>query len=112
LTRFYFTKESHIHALYNVIRLCLSPQATEVLELDYLYAHSVLWMMTPRRTQITFEIYERIRGSGSDLPMEYSIRIGFSPGANDAGLVDTQIDERHALCVAPRKYRFDLRVGT
>lgn len=35
-TYLYFTKESHVHTLYNVIRLCLSPNSPEIMELDYL----------------------------------------------------------------------------
>lgn len=64
----------------------------EVYELDYL-------------TQITFELYERSRGlgGGDGAAMEYSLRIGFSVGAHDSGLIDTQMDTRHALSVAPRK---------
>lgn len=34
--RLYFTKESHVHALHNVIRLCLPPGIPEITELDYL----------------------------------------------------------------------------
>ncbi|KAI3646823.1 hypothetical protein MP228_009751 [Amoeboaphelidium protococcarum] len=114
-TKFYFTKESHVHTLYNVIRQCLSPNSAEVVELDYL-------------TQITFELYERkdVLGSSSgsssvssadnggsgdfmsenDLN-EYSLRIGLSPGAHDPGLIDTQMDERHALAVQPRYWLTD-----
>jgi inositol hexakisphosphate/diphosphoinositol-pentakisphosphate kinase len=89
-TRLFFTKESHVHTLFNVIRLSFSPGITEFFELDYL-------------TQITFELYERNRGLGTDNPLEYSLRIGFSPGAHDPGLIDTQMDVAHALSVAPRK---------
>lgn len=88
--RMYFTKESHVHTLYNVIRLCFSPGIQEISELDYL-------------TQITMELYERYK----DNNVEYSIRVGFSPGANSAGLIDTQMDETHALAVAPRKWISD-----
>ena len=82
-----------MHTLFNVIRLSLSPGIMEVYELDYL-------------TQITFELYERSRGLGvcDGSPMEYSLRIGFSVGAHDSGLIDTQMDSGHALSVAPRKY--------
>lgn len=40
---------------------------------------------TCNSTQITFELYERNRGLGDDTPLEYSLRIGFSPGAHDPG---------------------------
>lgn len=50
-------------------------------------------------TQITFELYERRK--------EYSLRIGFSPGAHDPNLIDLQIDSRHGLSVAPRRWLTD-----
>ena len=87
-TRFYFTKESHVHTLYNAVRLCLAPNTFEIHELDYL-------------TQITFEVYERF---GFENSTEYTLRISFSPGAHDPGLIDTVMDDRHALAVAPRKW--------
>lgn len=93
-TRFYFTKESRVRTLYNIIRLCLAPNTLEVPELDYL-------------TQITFEIYERNRNPlapDSDKHLEYTLRVAFSPGAHDAGLIDTQMNNTHALAVAPRKW--------
>ena len=99
--RLYFTKESHVHTLYNVIRIMLAPSAVEVTELDYL-------------TQITFELYERVKQptvnddqSTTPVPDEYSLRIGFSPGAHDPGLIDTVMDQRHSLAVAPRRWITD-----
>lgn len=32
------------------------------------------------------------------------MRVGLSLGAYDPGLVDTQMDDRHSLTVAPRRY--------
>jgi inositol hexakisphosphate/diphosphoinositol-pentakisphosphate kinase len=49
-------------------------------------------------------LYERSRSAGSeDAPLEYSLRVGFSPGAHDPGLIDTDVDKTHALSVAPRR---------
>ena len=79
----------------------LAPSAVEVTELDYL-------------TQITFELYERVKQptvnddqSTTPVPDEYSLRIGFSPGAHDPGLIDTVMDQRHSLAVAPRRWITD-----
>ena len=52
-------------------------------------------------TQITFEMYERNQGFVGD--KEYSLRVGFSPGAHDPNILDLQLDARHCLNVAPRK---------
>ncbi|RUS15211.1 inositol hexakisphosphate kinase/inositol pyrophosphate synthase [Endogone sp. FLAS-F59071] len=90
-TRLYFTKESHVHTLLNVVFLSGLPtriSRTEIAELDYL-------------TQITFELYERNRTIGGD--KEYSLRVGFSPGAHDPNILDLQMDAKHCLSVAPRK---------
>ncbi|KAJ2897339.1 inositol hexakisphosphate and diphosphoinositol-pentakisphosphate kinase [Coemansia aciculifera] len=92
-TRFYFTKESHIHTLLNLVFLCGMPTMMPyelVGELDYL-------------THIIFEVYERKPDVDADLGTEYSLRIGFSPGANCYHVLDMNIDSTHALKVLPRK---------
>ncbi|KAJ2748037.1 inositol hexakisphosphate and diphosphoinositol-pentakisphosphate kinase, partial [Coemansia pectinata] len=71
-TRFYFTKESHIHTLLNLVFLCGMPTMIPCEcagELDYL-------------THIMFEVYERKPDVDADLGTEHSLRIRFSPGAN------------------------------
>ncbi|KAL7751009.1 inositol hexakisphosphate and diphosphoinositol-pentakisphosphate kinase [Sorochytrium milnesiophthora] len=91
-TRLYFTKESHVHTLLNIVFLCGLPkkiQRSDIDELDYL-------------TQIVFELYERHRGLGSE-DKEYSLRVSFSPGAYCTHIVDLQIDTRHTLSVTPRR---------
>ncbi|KAJ2785332.1 inositol hexakisphosphate and diphosphoinositol-pentakisphosphate kinase [Coemansia interrupta] len=92
-TRFYFTKESHIHTLLNVILLCGMPNAMsyeQVDELDYL-------------THIIFEVYERKPDVDANVDREYSLRIGFSPGASCFHVLDIDIDSTHALKVLPRR---------
>ncbi|KAJ2824049.1 inositol hexakisphosphate and diphosphoinositol-pentakisphosphate kinase, partial [Coemansia erecta] len=92
-TRFYFTKESHIHTLLNLVFLSNMPTMVpydNVGELDYL-------------THIIFEVYERKPDVDADVQREYSVRIGFSPGATCFHVLDTNIDSTHALRVLPRK---------
>ncbi|KAI8580128.1 hypothetical protein K450DRAFT_238306 [Umbelopsis ramanniana AG] len=116
-TRFYFTKESHVHTLLNVVFQSQLPtllQRNDIPELDYL-------------TQITFELYERNinpdrRSSHSTSPVagspltssparsspiqpekEYSLRISYSPGANYPNIMDLQMDAKHCLNVARRR---------
>ncbi|KAI8849269.1 histidine phosphatase superfamily-domain-containing protein [Chytridium lagenaria] len=89
-TRLYFTKESKVISLLNIVLLCGLPTKVrnhEIDELDYL-------------TQITFELHERNSAEGQ----EYSLRIGFSPGAHDPNLIDQTLDGRHSLSVAPRRW--------
>ncbi|KAJ3172012.1 hypothetical protein HDU88_006824 [Geranomyces variabilis] len=90
--RFYFTKESKIISLLNIVLLCgLPTRVDKVEELDYL-------------TQITFELYERGRGLGMEDgdAREYSLRIGFSQGAHNSNLIDLSLDSKHSLSVKPR----------
>ncbi|KAI8323080.1 hypothetical protein GQ54DRAFT_316858 [Martensiomyces pterosporus] len=91
--RFYFTKESHIHTLLNLVFLCdmqtMIPYE-KVGELDYL-------------THIIFEVYERKPDVDAALAREYSLRIGFSPGANCFHVLDMNVDATHALKVLPRR---------
>ncbi|KAG0018665.1 hypothetical protein BGZ81_010117 [Podila clonocystis] len=112
-TRLYFTKESHVHTLLNIVYLSGIPTRlakNQIPELDYL-------------TQITFELYERngpgtpvgspitggspilsqSQGLGSPQSREYSLRIGFSPGAGNPNILDLQMDSKHCLSVMPRR---------
>lgn len=63
-------------------------------------------------TQITFELYERSGPAPIDSPItspqspqspEYSLRIGFSPGAGSPNILDLQMDSKHCLSVMPRR---------
>lgn len=109
-TRLYFTKESHMVALMNVImnsgiplarRRTSSVMFPEELtedpswfgELDYL-------------SQICFELYERkkIDKKSGEQVSEHSLRIGMSQGAHDPHLIDTHLDRRHSLSVSRKKW--------
>ncbi|KAI9251544.1 histidine phosphatase superfamily-domain-containing protein [Sporodiniella umbellata] len=90
-TRLYFTKESHVHTLLNLVYLSGVPTKVPkntLPELDFL-------------TQITFELYERNRHSAPE--KEYSLRIGFSSGAHYDSILDLKMDAEHCLKVAPRR---------
>ncbi|KAG0004511.1 hypothetical protein BGZ80_000323 [Entomortierella chlamydospora] len=110
-TKLYFTKESHVHTLLNIVYLSGIPtrlSKDKIPELDYL-------------TQITFELYERSPTSTSRSPSpigspdffnppsqspqapEYSLRIGFSPGAGNPNILDLQMDTKHCLSVMQRR---------
>ncbi|KAG0246865.1 hypothetical protein BGX31_006929 [Mortierella sp. GBA43] len=122
-TKLYFTKESHVHTLLNVVYLSGIPTRlakSMIPELDYL-------------TQITFELYERSGPAAppppenlSSSPLmslfsplgdtnspttdstpahtpEYSLRIGFSPGAGNPNILDLQMDSKHCLSVMQRR---------
>jgi inositol hexakisphosphate/diphosphoinositol-pentakisphosphate kinase len=117
-TRLYFTKESKVQTLLNVIlnsgikcksNLVSSASATPMMgpartkssasinstmgaddfyELDYL-------------TQIFFGVYER-KNEYTGVS-EYAMRIGFSPGAHHSSLIDVDFSsEDHALDIVPR----------
>ncbi|KAI9291385.1 cortical actin cytoskeleton protein asp1 [Neoconidiobolus thromboides FSU 785] len=89
-TILYFTKESHVHTLLNIVLnggLPVNLRAHEIGELDYL-------------TQITFELYECQKDDMDE--KEFSLRLGFSPGAHHSFIMDLQMDEHHALSVASR----------
>lgn len=87
LARFYFTKESHMHTLVNLIKLSkLKLAHRDVVELDYM-------------SYLCFEVYERISEVGKS---EHSVRISLSEGAHGIPL-DTSLDAKHALQVIPRR---------
>ncbi|KAG6817390.1 hypothetical protein H0H87_009034 [Tephrocybe sp. NHM501043] len=87
----YFTKESHIHTLVNLVLLSGLPIANRrIPELDYC-------------SHITFELYERNHGRGKS-DKEYSIRLSLSEGAHSSNVLDSTLDARHALNVQPRRF--------
>ncbi|GAA6040194.1 hypothetical protein JCM8097_004177 [Rhodosporidiobolus ruineniae] len=83
---FYFTKESHIHTLVNLVTLSDLPIVMpHVPELDYM-------------SYISFEVYERMKGDNKEL----SVRVTLSEGAHSA-VLDASLDAKHALQVQPRR---------
>lgn len=86
----YFTKESHIHTLVNLVLLSGLPIANRrIPELDY-------------ASHITFELYERNHGRGKS-DKEYSIKLSLSEGAHSSNVLDSALDARHSLNVQPRR---------
>jgi hypothetical protein len=86
----YFTKESHIHTLVNLVLLSGLPIANRrIPELDY-------------ASHITFELYERNYGRGKT-DKEYSIRLSLSEGAHSSNVLDSSLDSRHSLNVQARR---------
>ncbi|EGN93062.1 hypothetical protein SERLA73DRAFT_163739 [Serpula lacrymans var. lacrymans S7.3] len=86
----YFTKESHIHTLMNLVLHSGLPIANRrIPELDYC-------------SHITFELYERNFGRGKS-DKEYSIRLSLSEGAHSSNVLDSTLDARHSLNVQPRR---------
>ncbi|KAF7324800.1 Inositol hexakisphosphate and diphosphoinositol-pentakisphosphate kinase [Mycena kentingensis (nom. inval.)] len=88
--RLYFTKESHIHTLVNLVLHSGLPIANRrIPELDYC-------------SSITFELYERNHGRGMS-DKEYSIKLSLSEGAHSSNVLDSTLDARHSLNVQARK---------
>lgn len=86
----YFTKESHIHTLVNLVLHSGVPIANRrIPELDYC-------------SHITFELYERNFGRGNS-DKEYSIKLSLSEGAHSPNVLDSTLDARHSLNVQPRR---------
>ncbi|KAH7914237.1 histidine phosphatase superfamily-domain-containing protein [Hygrophoropsis aurantiaca] len=86
----YFTKESHIHTLVNLVLHSGLPIANRrIPELDYC-------------SQLTFELYERNFGRGNS-DKEYSIKLSVSEGAHSSNVLDSTLDARHSLNVQPRR---------
>ncbi|KAG8775074.1 hypothetical protein FRC15_000816 [Serendipita sp. 397] len=86
----YFTKESHIHTLLNLVLASGLPIANpRIPELDYC-------------SHLTFELYERGTAT-SKSDREFAIKLSLSEGAHSSNVLDSAIDARHALNVQGRK---------
>ncbi|KAK6202275.1 histidine phosphatase superfamily-domain-containing protein [Scheffersomyces amazonensis] len=87
----YFTKESHIYTLLNIIygsQIPMKIARNALPELDYL-------------SQIVFELYEA-EDSHSPGGKKHSIRLSLSPGCHTQDPLDIQLDDDHYIGCIPR----------
>lgn len=87
----YFTKESHIYTLLNIIyesQLPMKIARNALPELDYL-------------SQIVFEIYESGDASSAG-GRKHSIRLSLSPGCHTQDPLDVHLDDDHYIGCIPR----------
>ena len=87
----YFTKESHIYTLLNVIygsQIPMKIARNSLPELDYL-------------SQIVFELYEA-EDPNTPTGKKHSIRLSLSPGCHTQDPLDVQLDDDHYIGCIPR----------
>lgn len=102
----YFTKESHIHTLMNLILAALPQANRRIPELDYAVSHihppNDRFAQCVVQSCITFELYERNNGRGKS-DKEYSIKLSMSEGAHSSNVLDSALDARHSLTVQAKR---------
>lgn len=88
----YFTKESHVHTLLNLILAShLNVVMPRMPPLDYF-------------SSITFEVYEReATASAPDAKRERSLMLSVSEGAHSSEVLSINLDARHALTPLPSR---------
>ena len=88
IARLYFTKESFVHTLFNLLNLCGLPLTSsgEISELDYLM-------------QITFELYEYSDPITGE--RDYRVKLFCGPGAHSDSPLDKNLDTCHSLPIVP-----------
>jgi len=87
----YFTKESHIYTLLNILyesQIPMKIARNALPELDYL-------------SQIVFELYEA-EDPNSPSGKKHSIRLSLSPGCHTQDPLDVQLDDDHYIGCIPR----------
>lgn len=87
----YYTKESHVYTLLNIIygaQLPMKIARNALPELDYL-------------SQIVFEIYE-LGDTSSPTGKKHSIRLSLSPGCHTQDPLDVHLDDDHYIGCIPR----------
>lgn len=87
----YFTKESHVYTLLNIIygsQIPMKIARNALPELDYL-------------SQISFEIYES-GNPNSPADQKHSIRLSLSPGCHTQDPLDVNLDDDHYIGCIPR----------
>lgn len=87
----YFTKESHIYTLLNILygsQVPMQIARNALPELDYL-------------SQITFELFEA-EDPNSPTGKKHSIRLSLSPGCHTQDPLDVQLDDDHYIGCIPR----------
>lgn len=107
-TRIYFTSESHIHSLVNVLRyghLHPDHQMREGPTLSPLLRESGLEMLENQHeldylTQIIFRLYEN-KSLPFESPHRFRVEVLFTPGANYSPF-DVDVSEDHVVPIIPR----------
>lgn len=89
-TRLYFTSESHLHTLLNVLRFCESENIDSPISKEgktiFAQAKELCYL-----TQITFRLFEDTN-RGIDDPRRFRVEVLFSPGATATPMHMAELD--------------------